>query len=74
MYKGHMGWELSFQGSPGLANATSNLLNHDVNLVSVLHAELFRSLALVEAFPIEEEADVAGAELCEAVGTFWRWQ
>ena len=50
------------------------MLDHDVNLIAVLHVELLGSLRLVEAFTIEEEADVGGAELYVRLDTLWRWQ
>jgi hypothetical protein len=50
------------------------LFNHDINLISVLHVEVLGSLAFVKALSVEEEANVAGGELCEEGNTFWRWQ
>lgn len=48
-----------------MAAASSDLLDDHINLVSVLHVEILGSLSFVEAFPVKEEADVAGAELNE---------
>jgi hypothetical protein len=48
---------------PGLLGsglATSNMFNHNINFISVLHVEIPGSLALVEAVSFEEEANVAG--------------
>ena len=42
---------------------SSDLLDDHVDLVSVLHVQVLRGLVLVEAFSVEEEADVLGIEL-----------
>jgi len=41
----------------------SNLLDHNVNLISVLHVEVLGTLVLVESLTIEEEAHVGHVEL-----------
>jgi hypothetical protein len=42
---------------------SSDLLDDHVDLVSVLHVQVLGGLVLVEAFSVEEEADVLGVEL-----------
>ena len=42
---------------------TSNLLNHHINLVTVLHVEVLGGLILVQSLTIEKEANVVGAQL-----------
>jgi hypothetical protein len=56
------------------SSVASDLLDHDINLVSVLHVQLLGGLALVQAFSIEEEADIGGIELNRDKLTLWRWQ
>ena len=57
--------------SLGLA---SNLLDDDVDLISVLHVEVLGGLVLVQSLTIEEEPDVVGAQLYGKGCTLWRWQ
>jgi hypothetical protein len=60
---------------PGLLGsglATFNMFDHNINFISVLHVEIPGSLALVEAVSFEEEANVAGGELCEKGYKFCR--
>jgi hypothetical protein len=58
----------------GIELSTSNLFNHDINLVSVLHAEVLGGLTLMKAFSVKEEANIAGGKLHKSIDTFWRWQ
>lgn len=44
-------------------HGASNLLNHDVNLISILHMQILGCLVLVETFSIEEESHVLDIEL-----------
>jgi hypothetical protein len=53
---------------------SSDLLDDDVDLVSVLHVEVLGRLRFVETFTIEEEADVGGVKLSGEGLTLWRWQ
>ena len=49
--------------------SSSDLLDHHINLVSVLHVELLGGLTFVQAFSVEEEADIGDVEaLTLAVG------
>jgi len=52
-----------------IAAGSSNLLNHNVNLVTILHVEVFWGLCFVEAFTIEEKADIVGTELYGVIDT-----
>jgi hypothetical protein len=54
--------------------SSPNLLNHNINLVPILHVEVFRGLSFVETLTIEEEANVVSAELNGDSGTLCRWQ
>ena len=56
------------------SEASSDLLDDNVDLVSVLHVKVLGGLVLVEAFPVEEKADVVGLELGEDRGTDCLWQ
>ena len=47
-------------GSFGL---TANLLNHHIDLVSVLHVEILGGGVLVESFAVEEEPHIAHIQL-----------
>lgn len=42
---------------------TSHLLNHHIDLVTVLHVQFFRGLGLVKSFTIEKETNVVDWEL-----------
>jgi hypothetical protein len=42
---------------------SSDLLDHDIDFVTVLHVEFFGGLGLVESLTIEEESDVVDAQL-----------
>jgi hypothetical protein len=53
---------------------SSDLFDDDVDLVSVLHVEVFRGLSFVEAFSVKEEADLVGVELSISGGTLCLWQ
>ena len=52
----------------------SNLLDDDVDLISVLHVEVLGNLVLVQSLAIEEEPDVVRAQLHGKGCTLWRWQ
>lgn len=41
----------------------SDLFDHDVDLISVLHVEVLWSLTLVQTFSVEQEADIGSIEL-----------
>ena len=38
----------------------ANLLNHNVDLITVLHVEFLGGLSLVQALAVKEEADIRG--------------
>lgn len=52
----------------------ANLLNHNINLITVLHIEVFGGLGLVESFTVEEEANVVDVQLNEILVTLCLWQ
>ncbi len=47
----------------GFSLGSSDLLDHDIDFVTVLHVEFFGGLGLVESLTIEEESDVVDAQL-----------
>jgi hypothetical protein len=56
-----LGGRLDNRGWDGSISA--DLLDHNVDLISVLHVEVLGGLSFVQAFSVEEEADVGGVEL-----------
>ena len=54
-------------GESKVGPVTSDLLDHNINLVAVLHVELLGSLGLVEALAIEEESNITRSQLNEGV-------
>lgn len=53
---------------------TANLLNHDIDLVTVLHVEVLGSVGLVESLAIEKESHVAHIQLSWYIITLCLWQ
>ena len=51
------------------SDSTSSLLDHDINLITVLHLKLVRSIIILEALTVENESTLVGREsLPRAVG------
>jgi hypothetical protein len=46
-----------------ITSAAADLFDDDVDLVSVLHVQIFGGLRFVESFAVEKESYVAGVEL-----------
>ena len=61
----YVGFMCECSGLPfsGLSLCTSNLFDHDIDFVSVLHVEFLGGLGLVKSFTVEEESDVVDTEL-----------
>lgn len=53
---------------------SANLLDHDINLITILHVEILGGLGLVESLAIEEEAHVVDVELNGVLVTLCLWQ
>ena len=53
---------------------SSNLLDNNIDLISVLHAQFLGGLSLVKSLSVEEESNVGDVELHRKGGTLWRWQ
>lgn len=50
------------------------LLDHHVDLVSVLHVEVFGSVSFMDAGSVKQKSDIVGVQLYEWIVTLWRWQ
>lgn len=44
-------------------SVASDLLDHYIDLISVLHVEVLGGLTFVQSFSVEQEADVGGIQL-----------
>ena len=52
----------------------SDLLDDDIDLITILHVEFLGGLSVVEALAVEEEAHVGDIELGNPLITLCRWQ
>jgi len=41
----------------------SYLLDHDINLISVLHVQVFGGVRFMDTWAVKEESNIAGVEL-----------
>ena len=47
----------------GSKRESSNLLDDNINFVTILHVEVFGSLSLMQSLAIEEKSDIVEVEL-----------
>lgn len=64
-------WQDDWDESNGIS---SDLFDHDIDLISVLHVEVLGGLGFMEALAVEEEADVVDVELDRVSFTLCLWQ
>lgn len=62
-----------FRGSESFGLA-ANLLDHDIDLVTVLHVEVLGGGVLVESLAVEEEPHIVGIQLHWGTLTLCLWQ